>query len=72
MMDAENNPRRTALTALVSFATGILAGLVFWTLREPAPAPPWQALTGLLGIVLGEHLGIRIKDRRKAAATRGQ
>lgn len=62
--------RRAASAFPISFATGMLAGLVFWILHEPSPAPPWQALAGLLGIVLGEHLALRVKQRSAPESTR--
>jgi XapX domain-containing protein len=40
---------------VIAFAVGLLAGALFWLLRTPSPAPPWPALTGLLGMVLGER-----------------
>ena len=39
---------------LLSFAVGLLVGALYYTLRVKSPAPPLVALTGLLGIVLGE------------------
>jgi XapX domain-containing protein len=63
---AKLNLGRETRSLLISFAAGILAGLVFHILHEPAPAPPWQALAALLGIVLGERLGIHIKTSRRS------
>jgi len=63
MTITEHDVRRTALNLLIFFVAGVLAGLVFWMLHEHAPALPWPALVGLLGIVLGENLGVRVKNR---------
>ena len=41
---------------LVSFVVGLLVGALYCLLRVKAPAPPLVALTGLLGIVLGEMI----------------
>ena len=56
----EPSLRRLAVTASTSFATGLLAGAVFWALHVRSPAPPWLALTGLLGMVIGEHAAGRL------------
>ncbi len=39
---------------LLSFLVGLLVGLLYASLRVRSPAPPLVALTGLLGMVLGE------------------
>ena len=41
---------------LLSFAVGLLVGVLYYLLRVRSPAPPLIALTGLLGMVLGEML----------------
>ncbi len=41
---------------LLSFAVGLLVGLLYYVLRVKSPAPPLVALTGLLGILLGEMI----------------
>ncbi len=41
---------------VVSFAAGVLAGVVFWLLCTPTPVPPLIGLVGLLGIAFGEIL----------------
>ncbi|MFJ2241840.1 DUF1427 family protein [Streptomyces sp. NPDC087859] len=38
-----------------SVLVGFLAGGLYVLLGAPSPAPPWPALVGLLGILLGEH-----------------
>ncbi|URL60466.1 DUF1427 family protein [Luteibacter flocculans] len=39
---------------LVSFVVGALVGVLYAALKVRSPAPPLVALTGLLGMVLGE------------------
>ena len=39
---------------LLSFLAGILVGVLYAALKVRSPAPPLVALTGLLGMVLGE------------------
>ena len=39
---------------LVSFTVGALVGVLYAALKVRSPAPPLVALTGLLGMVLGE------------------
>ncbi|MET9921564.1 DUF1427 family protein [Streptomyces sp. NPDC006435] len=41
----------------LSLGAGILAGFLCWLMGVPTPAPPWIALVGLLGIVIGESGG---------------
>jgi len=40
----------------VSFAAGVLAGVIYTVLDVNSPAPPIIALAGLLGMQIGEHL----------------
>ena len=40
--------------SLLSFLVGLLVGVLYAALRVRSPAPPLVALTGLLGMVLGE------------------
>jgi XapX domain-containing protein len=40
---------------LLSFAAGILVGVVYALINVRSPAPPVIALVGLLGILLGEQ-----------------
>lgn len=42
---------------IVSFAAGILVGLIYAGLQVRSPAPPAIALIGLLGILIGEQAG---------------
>jgi XapX domain-containing protein len=42
---------------LISFAVGLLVGIVYGVIRVKSPAPPIVALFGLLGMVLGEQTG---------------
>jgi len=59
---------------VVSFAAGVLAGVVFWLLCTPTPVPPLIGLVGLLGIAFGEILTGRaialILTRRDPTARR--
>ena len=41
---------------LLSFAAGLLVGVVYSLLNVRSPAPPVIALIGLLGILLGEQI----------------
>jgi XapX domain-containing protein len=41
---------------LLSFAVGLLIGVVYSLLNVRSPAPPIIALVGLLGILIGEQL----------------
>ena len=47
----------------VSFAVGLLVGVLYGVIRVKSPAPPIVALLGLLGMVFGEQLGIWIQAR---------
>ena len=40
---------------LISFAVGVLVGVVYALLNVRSPAPPVVALVGLLGILVGEQ-----------------
>jgi XapX domain-containing protein len=42
---------------LISFAVGLLVGVLYGVIRVKSPAPPIVALLGLLGMVLGEQAG---------------
>jgi XapX domain-containing protein len=42
---------------LVSFAVGLIVGVLYGVIRVKSPAPPIVALLGLLGMVLGEQAG---------------
>ena len=39
---------------LLSFLVGLLVGLLYAAVKVRSPAPPLVALTGLLGMVIGE------------------
>ena len=60
---------------LLSFAAGILVGLVYWLLGVRSPAPPAVALLGLLGILIGEQavpLGKKMLGVGNAPSARAQ
>jgi XapX domain-containing protein len=40
---------------LISFAVGLVVGVLYAVLRVKSPAPPLVALAGLLGMVWGEQ-----------------
>jgi XapX domain-containing protein len=42
---------------IISFAVGLLVGVLYGVIRVKSPAPPIVALLGLLGMVLGEQAG---------------
>jgi XapX domain-containing protein len=42
----------------ISFVVGLGVGVLYGLIRVKSPAPPIVALLGLLGMVLGEQLGI--------------
>ena len=42
--------------SLLSFAAGLVVGIVYSLLGVRSPAPPVVALIGLLGILLGEQI----------------
>jgi XapX domain-containing protein len=48
----------------VSFAVGLLVGVLYGVIRVKSPAPPIVALLGLLGMVLGEQLGVWILAKK--------
>ena len=41
---------------IISFAVGLVVGVVYGLLRVKSPAPPLVALAGLLGMVWGEQV----------------
>jgi len=49
---------------LVSFIAGLGVGALYGLIRVKSPAPPIVALLGLLGMVLGEQLGIWIQTKK--------
>jgi XapX domain-containing protein len=48
----------------LSFAAGLGVGVLYGLIRVKSPAPPIVALLGLLGMVLGEQLGIWIQTKK--------
>ena len=40
----------------LSWGVGVLVGVLYYLLNVKSPAPPFVALVGLLGIVVGEKL----------------
>jgi XapX domain-containing protein len=48
----------------VSFIVGLGVGALYGLIRVKSPAPPIVALLGLLGMVLGEQLGIWIQTKK--------
>ena len=51
----------------LSFAVGLGVGVLYGLIRVKSPAPPIVALLGLLGMVLGEQLGIWIQTKKPDA-----
>ena len=41
---------------ILSLGVGLLVGVLYYLLNVKSPAPPFVALVGLLGMVLGEKL----------------
>ena len=57
----------------LSFAVGLGVGVLYGLIQVKSPAPPIVALLGLLGMVLGEQLGISMSSqeaRRSACCGR--
>ena len=52
----------------LSFVVGVGVGVIYGLLRVKSPAPPIIALLGLLGMVLGEQLGIWMQTKKLDAA----
>jgi XapX domain-containing protein len=50
-------------TYLISLAAGLLIGVIYGLLNVRSPAPPYVALLGLLGILLGEQAVSAVKAR---------
>jgi len=51
------------MTYLLSFAAGILVGVVYCLIGVRSPAPPYIALIGLLGILIGEQVFPIVKNK---------
>ena len=43
------------MSYFISLSAGLVVGLLYWAFKVQSPAPPLIALTGLLGMVIGEH-----------------
>ena len=50
--------------SVLSFVVGLGVGVVYGLIRVKSPAPPIIALLGLLGMVLGEQVGIWIQTKK--------
>jgi len=48
----------------LSFVVGLGVGVLYGLIRVKNPAPPIVALLGLLGMVLGEQLGIWMQTKK--------
>jgi len=48
----------------LSFLAGLGVGVLYGLIRVKSPAPPIIALLGLLGMVLGEQLGIWMQTKK--------
>ena len=53
---------------LLSFLVGLGVGVIYGLLRVKSPAPPIIALVGLLGIVLGEQIGVWARETQISVA----
>jgi XapX domain-containing protein len=49
--------------SFISFVVGLGVGVLYGLVRVKSPAPPIIALLGLLGMVLGEQLGIWVHTK---------
>ena len=47
-----------------SFVVGLGVGVIYALVRVKSPAPPIIALLGLLGMVIGEQVGIWIQTKK--------
>jgi len=48
----------------ISFLVGLGVGILYGLIRVKSPAPPIVALLGLLGMVIGEQLGIWVHAKK--------
>ena len=48
----------------LSFVVGLGVGVIYALVRVKSPAPPIIALLGLLGMVIGEQLGIWMQTKK--------
>lgn len=53
---------------LVALAVGVLVGVLYGLLKVRSPAPPYIALLGLLGMLLGEQAVPLVKSWLKPPA----
>ncbi|AZS75700.1 hypothetical protein DDE74_36700 [Streptomyces lydicus] len=63
---------RTPARFALSLGAGLLAGLLYWLMGVPTPAPPWKALCGLLGILAGEYVTTAALGSMRSRAHPGQ
>ena len=49
---------------LLSFVVGLGVGVIYALVRVKSPAPPIIALLGLLGMVIGEQVGIWMQTKK--------
>jgi XapX domain-containing protein len=49
---------------LISFVVGLGVGILYGLIRVKSPAPPIVALLGLLGMVIGEQIGIWVQTKK--------
>ena len=48
----------------LSFVVGLGVGVIYALVRVKSPAPPIIALLGLLGMVIGEQIGIWMQTKK--------
>lgn len=51
------------MTYLLSLGAGLLVGIIYCLLGVRSPAPPYIALVGLLGMLIGEQFFPIVKSR---------
>jgi XapX domain-containing protein len=51
------------MTYIFSLGAGLLVGIIYSLLGVRSPAPPYIALVGLLGILIGEQVFPIVKER---------
>lgn len=51
------------MTYLLSLGAGLLVGVIYSFIGVRSPAPPYIALVGLLGILIGEQVFPLVKDK---------
>jgi XapX domain-containing protein len=50
--------------SFISFVVGLGVGVIYGLIRVKSPAPPIVALLGLLGMVIGEQVGIWMHSKK--------